>query len=55
MLHKNVQNLRQNYLEIIGDEKFREEFHMLLKDFAGRPTPLYFAGRLSEKYTLKSF
>jgi len=55
MLHKNVQNLRQNYLEIIGDEKFREEFHMLLKDFAGRPTPLYFAGRLSEKYTTKIF
>ena len=55
MLHKNVQNLRQNYLEIIGDEKFREEFHMLLKDFAGRPTPLYFAGRLSEKYTAKIF
>src|SRR5258705_9400018 len=55
MLHKNVQNLRQNYLEIIGDEKFREEFHMLLKDFAGRPTPLYFARRLSEKYAAKIF
>jgi tryptophan synthase beta chain len=50
MLHRNVQHLRENYLEIIGDKKFRKEFNALLKDYAGRPTPLYLAERLSEKY-----
>jgi tryptophan synthase beta chain len=55
MLHGNVLNLRENYLKIIGDEKFREEFHRLLKDYVGRPTPLYFAERLSRKYGAKIF
>ncbi len=51
MLHNNVQLLRENYLRIIGDKKFREEFNALLKDYVGRPTPLYLAERLSEKYS----
>jgi tryptophan synthase beta chain len=55
MLYRNVQNLRENYLKIIGEEKFQEEFHALLKDYVGRPTPLYFAGRLSEKYAAKIY
>lgn len=55
MLYKNVQNLRENYLKIIGDEKFQREFHALLKDYVGRPTPLYFAERLSKKYTAKIY
>jgi tryptophan synthase beta chain len=55
MLYRNVQNLRENYLKIIGDEKFRGEFHGLLKDYVGRPTPLYFAKRLSEKYGAKIY
>jgi tryptophan synthase beta chain len=50
MLYRNVQNLQENYLKIIGEEKFQEAFHALLKDYVGRPTPLYFAERLSEKY-----
>ncbi len=50
MLHNNVQQLKENYLKIIGDKKFRKEFNTLLKDYAGRPTPLYLAERLSEKY-----
>jgi tryptophan synthase beta chain len=50
MLHRNVQHLRENYLKIIGGKKFRKEFNALLKDYAGRPTPLYLAGRLSKKY-----
>jgi tryptophan synthase beta chain len=50
MLHSNVQHLRENYLKIIGGKKFRREFNALLKDYAGRPTPLYLAGRLSKKY-----
>jgi tryptophan synthase beta chain len=55
MLYRNVQNLQENYLKIIGDEKFREEFHGLLKNYVGRPTPLYLAERLSKKYVAKIF
>jgi tryptophan synthase beta chain len=50
MLHRNVEELRTKYLEIIYDESFQKEFQQLLRDYAGRPTPLYFATRLSEKY-----
>lgn len=50
MLHNNVQQLRENYLKITGDKKFRKEFNALLKNYVGRPTPLYLAERLSEKY-----
>ncbi len=55
MLHRNVEELRLRYLEIINDVSFREEFTSLLKDYAGRPTPLYAAGRLSEKYKTQIF
>jgi tryptophan synthase beta chain len=55
MLHNNVQNLRDNYLKIIGEKKFQEEFHVLLKDYVGRPTPLYLTERLSEKYNTNIF
>jgi len=55
MLYNNVQNLRNNYLKIIGEKKFQEEFNALLKDYVGRPTPLYLAERLSEKYNAKIF
>ncbi|RMD98622.1 MAG: pyridoxal-phosphate dependent enzyme, partial [Bacteroidetes bacterium] len=50
MLYPNVEELRSRYLEIIESEAFRQEFLGLLRDYAGRPTPLYFANRLSEKY-----
>lgn len=50
MLFANVDQLQKNYLGIIEDKEFRKEFLQLLTDYAGRPTPLYFAGRLSEKY-----
>src|SRR5438477_9368171 len=50
MLHRNVEELRTRYLDIIYDASFQKEFHELLKDYAGQPTPLYFAKRLSEKY-----
>jgi len=50
MLYPNVEELRQQYLGIIADPAFEEEFRNLLRDYVGRPTPLYFAGRLSEKY-----
>jgi tryptophan synthase beta chain len=50
MLFNNVQNLKDNYLKIMGGKSFRDEIDSLLKDYAGRPTPLYLAKRLSEKY-----
>lgn len=55
MLHNNVENLRVNYLKIIKEKKFIEEFDALLKDYVGRPTPLYLAERLSEKYGAKIY
>ncbi len=55
MLYPNVEELRQNYLSIIRDKKFQEEFYRLLKDYVGRPTPLYFAERLSETYKTQIF
>ena len=50
MLVPNVEELRENYLKIINSEKFHTEFNDLLSNYAGRPTPLYHAKRLSEKY-----
>lgn len=49
MLYPNVEQLRSQYLEIIADKTFQQEFQLLLKDYVGRPTPLFFAKRLSEK------
>jgi tryptophan synthase beta chain len=50
MLHRNVEELRTRYLEIMNEASFQKEFHELLRDYAGRPTPLYYAKRLSDKY-----
>jgi tryptophan synthase beta chain len=50
MLHRNVEELRTKYLIIMNEPSFQKEWRELLKDYAGRPTPLYFAKRLSEKY-----
>lgn len=50
MLYPNVKELENRYLEIIESEAFRNEFTTLLRDYAGRPTPLYLARRLSEYY-----
>jgi len=55
MLHRNVEELQSKYLDIINDKAFQKEFHELLKDYAGRPTPLYFAKRLSEKHRAEIF
>ncbi|ARS34862.1 tryptophan synthase subunit beta [Pontibacter actiniarum] len=55
MLYPNVEELRQNYLRIIQETDFQEELQHLLKDYVGRPTPLYFAPRLSEKYNTKIY
>ena len=50
MLYPNVEELRTKYLSIIKDEEFQQEFHYLLKNYVGRPTPLYLAKRLSVEY-----
>lgn len=55
MLYPNIEELRQNYLKITAEPSFQEEFHALLKDYVGRPSPLYFAKRLSEKYNTKIY
>ncbi|MEQ9298793.1 MAG: tryptophan synthase subunit beta [Cyclobacteriaceae bacterium] len=55
MLYPNVEELRANYLEIIESPDFKEQFDQLLKDYVGRPTPLYFASRLSETYGAKIY
>ena len=50
LLHPNVQELADNYIQIIESDEFQTEYKSLLKDYVGRPTPLYLAKRLSEKY-----
>lgn len=50
MLYPNVKQLREQYLQIMADPAFQEEVEQLLKDYVGRPTPLFLAERLSERY-----
>jgi tryptophan synthase beta subunit len=50
LLHANIDELALNYQTIIDSSEFRQEYIDLLKDYVGRPTPLYYAPRLSEKY-----
>lgn len=55
ILHSNVEKLQNVYKEIINDLQFQKEYHQLLVDYAGRPSPLYHAKRLSEKYNCKIY
>ena len=55
MLYPNVEELRQKYLEVMAEPDFKKEFNQLLKDYVGRPSPLYFAKRLSKKYNTKIY
>lgn len=50
MLYPNIEELRENYLKIINEERYQQDFQALLKDYVGRPSPLYFAERLSKRY-----
>ncbi|HYK76718.1 MAG TPA: tryptophan synthase subunit beta [Daejeonella sp.] len=50
MLYPNIEELRQQYLKIMQEPEFSKEFEQLLKDYVGRPSPLFLAERLSEKY-----
>ncbi|MDF9798673.1 tryptophan synthase beta chain [Catalinimonas alkaloidigena] len=55
MLHPNIEELQQNYLQIINAPDFQQQFRKLLRDYVGRPTPLYFAERFSEKFGAKIY
>lgn len=55
MLYPNVEELQNNYLEIIESEEFQKEYQYLLKNYVGRATPLYLAKNLSEKYNTKIY
>jgi tryptophan synthase beta chain len=55
MLMRNVEELRTRYLEIIQEASFQKEYALLLQDYVGRPTPLYFAERLSRRYNTNLF
>ncbi len=55
MLYPNIRELKENYLKIIESDQFQQEFRKLLRDYAGRPTPLFRADRLSEHYGTNIF
>ena len=55
MLYPNVEALRQQYLTISNEPSFQDEFKALLRDYVGRPTPLYYAKRLSEQFGAKIY
>ena len=55
MMYPNVKELESSYLEILNDKEFREEYYSLLKHYVGRPSPLFFASRLSAFHNTKIF
>jgi tryptophan synthase beta chain len=55
MLHQNVETLKEAYLSIYQDPLFQKEYHDLLRDYVGRPTPLFYAARLSAKHDTKIY
>lgn len=55
MMYPNIKEMEDNYLKILNDKKFNDEYHSLLKHYVGRPSPLFFAERLSEFHKTKIF
>jgi len=55
MLYPNIEELRQQYMAITTDKAFTDEFEQLMKDYVGRPSPLYLAKRFSERYGANIF
>jgi tryptophan synthase beta chain len=55
MMVPNIADLREHYLKILADPEFKAEFATLLKDYVGRPSPLYFAGRLSDYHRTRVY
>ncbi|MCQ2160188.1 MAG: tryptophan synthase subunit beta [Bacteroidales bacterium] len=55
ILYATVKKLEESYDAIISSDSFKEEYHQLLRDYVGRPSPLYYASRMSEKYGCKLY
>ncbi len=55
MMYHNIKELSDNYLSILNDKKFLDDYRSLLKDYVGRPSPLYYAPRLSEFHGTRIF
>ena len=55
ILHQCVEDLKVNYLKVLESKEFKQEFEQLLKDYVGRPSPLYLAQRLSHRYGCKIY
>ena len=55
MMHANIEELKSKYLKISSEISFKKEFDDLLEKYVGRPTPLYYAKRLSKKYNTKVY
>jgi tryptophan synthase beta subunit len=55
MLQTNIERLRECYIDIIESDSFREEYFSLLRDYVGRPTPLYYSRKLSDRYQADIF
>ncbi len=55
ILHRCVEDLQNTYLKVLESESFKREFYGLLRDYVGRPSPLYLAGRLSKRYGCKIY
>jgi tryptophan synthase beta chain len=55
MMVQNIEQLQSCYLELIGSDEFKQEFRQLLSDYAGRPSPLYYSDRLSDRYHAKIY
>ena len=55
ILHRCVEELKNAYSKVLESEGFKKEFHQLLHDYVGRPSPLYLANRLSKKYGCKIY
>lgn len=55
ILHGCITELQNAYRQVLDDPSFKEEFALLLRDYVGRPSPLYLARRLSERYGCKIY
>ena len=55
MLYPNISELKKNYIKISNESGFKKEFDSLLKEYVGRPTPLYYAKRLSKRYNCRIY
>ena len=55
MLYSNIEELQKKYISILSKKSFQKEFDYYLEKYVGRPTPLYYADRLSKKYNETNF